>query len=182
DVRRARSLGSAGRDTDYFGICIDPEDATGSTDELSDEEGHVPRAAPDVEDSHARTNPRILEEVARQRLEELRTILQAPRFVGGPAHDVRTISASMLVHGPLRALRRTRGSRPPHRTVARIGRRRSTTYRLRAPASRIRSARIVAGVTIHAPDAFPARSTPEFLGLSAEPAGSACHYQRAGAG
>src|SRR5262249_46249871 len=78
--------------------------------------------------------------------------------------------------------RRIRGSRPPYRTVARIGLRRSRTCRLRAPASRIRSGRIVTGVTIHAPDAFPVRSAPEFLGLSAEPAGSACHYERAGAG
>ena len=102
DVRRPRRLGSAGRETDHFGICIDPEDAPRSADELSDEEGHIPRAAPDVEDSHARTNPRILEEVARQRFEELRTIVQAPRLVGGPAHDVRTISASMLAHGSVR--------------------------------------------------------------------------------
>ena len=102
DVRRARHLGSAGRGTDHLGICIDSEDAARSADELSDEEGNVSRAAPDVEDSHARTNPRILEEVARQRFEELGTILQAPRFVGGPAHDVRMISASLLTHDPVR--------------------------------------------------------------------------------
>jgi hypothetical protein len=49
--------------------------------------------------------------VARQRFEELRTILQAPRFVDGPAHDVRTISASMLAHGS-GAVRDMRSSRP----------------------------------------------------------------------